>query len=551
MMDANQQTSIESKLQCAWRQERRFINIRGAFRVLIWFIGLLAIGFIIDWGLFAKAGLRANLGIVLLVINVAILAWAVWYEWVRHLKPFDAVHVSLAVERRHRGLNSLLVSYAQLDPSNTDKTTVSTELIGAMRAEAVMQARPLDFREIVDFGQIKKLILVGVGVFLLFSVLSFIWSDHVGVFFKRLAGSDVRYPTQTQLKSVSGDLTVRVGDIAIINAKAGGALPPEGRLFTRAAGSKVSWKELPMKSDEDPASFSREVKGLVSDLRYYVRVGDDRSEEHVIRVITAPQVVATKVTIEFPDYMNKAAIASDQLNLEVPEGTKVRWNLTCNPPVKRCEVTIGERAFEAKLDASGTKLEFEHTAKEAFKYTFRWTEREKEFKYDDVQYAVRVVPDGIPEVELLRPTANGLATVDKTLKITARASDDHGLAKAWLLYSINAGKEERIEIKDFQGAPGQEFTHEWKLKKTIPELKPPAQIAIAIEVDDLHPDKANRKRRSSTRVLTIVELEAYKEWFRAELAAQAEELKRSRDSEMTSSTQVKAIKNQESDPKQK
>ena len=551
MMDANQQTSIESKLQWAWRQERRFINIRGAFRVLIWFIGLLAIGFIIDWGLFAKAGLRANLGIVLLVINVAILAWAVWYEWVRHLKPFDAVHVSLAVERRHRGLNSLLVSYAQLDPSNTDKTTVSTELIGAMRAEAVMQARPLDFREIVDFGQIKKLILVGVGVFLLFSVLSFIWSDHVGVFFKRLAGSDVRYPTQTQLKSVSGDLTVRVGDIAIINAKAGGALPPEGRLFTRAAGSKVSWKELPMKSDEDPASFSREVKGLVSDLRYYVRVGDDRSEEHVIRVITAPQVVATKVTIEFPDYMNKAAIASDQLNLEVPEGTKVRWNLTCNPPVKRCEVTIGERAFEAKLDASGTKLEFEHTAKEAFKYTFRWTEREKEFKYDDVQYAVRVVPDGIPEVELLRPTANGLATVDKTLKITARASDDHGLAKAWLLYSINAGKEERIEIKDFQGAPGQEFTHEWKLKKTIPELKPPAQIAIAIEVDDLHPDKANRKRRSSTRVLTIVELEAYKEWFRAELAAQAEELKRSRDSEMTSSTQVKAIKNQESDPKQK
>lgn len=550
-MDPNQQTSIESKLQWAWRQERRFINIRGAFRVLIWFIGLLAIGFIIDWGLFAKAGLRANLGIVLLVINVAILAWAVWYEWVRHLKPFDAVHVSLAVERRHSGLNSLLVSYAQLDPSKTDKTTVSTELIGAMRAEAVMQARPLDFREIVDFGQIKKLILVGVGVFLLFSVLSFIWSDHVGVFFKRLAGSDVRYPTQTQLKSVSGDLTVRVGDIAIINAKAGGALPPEGRLFTRAAGSKVSWKELPMKSDEDPASFSREVKGLVSDHSYYVRVGDDRSKEHVIRVITAPQVVATKVTIEFPDYMNKAAIASDQLNLEVPEGTKVRWNLTCNPPVKRCEVTIGERAFEAKLDASGTKLEFEHTAKEGFKYTFRWTEREKEFKYDDVQYAVRVVPDGIPEVELLRPTANGLATVDKTLKITARASDDHGLAKAWLLYSINAGKEERIEIKDFQGAPGQEFTHEWKLKKTIPELKPPAQIAIAIEVDDLHPDKANRKRRSSTRVLTIVELEAYKEWFRAELAAQAEELKRSRDSEMTSSTQVKAIKNQESDPKQK
>jgi len=549
-MDANQQSSIESKLRWAWRKERRFIHIRGAFRVLIWLLALLAFGFLIDWGLFAKAGLRANLGTPLLVVSAVILCWAIWHEWLRHLKRFDPVHVSLAVERRHSGLNSLLVSYAQLDPSNADKTTVSTQLIGAMRDEAVVQAHPLDFREIVDFGQIKKLVVVGAGLFVLFAVLSIRWSDHVGVFFQRLAGSDVRYPTQTQIKGVSGDLTVRVGDSAFLNAKASGTLPPEGRLYTRLAGGEASWKELPMKADEDPGSYIRELKGLTGDLRYYVRVGDDRSEEHVIRVITAPQVVETKVTLDYPAYMNKTASTSDQLNLEVPEGTKVRWNLTCNPPVKRCEVIAGEHTFDAKLDGSGTGLEFELTAQEAIKYTFRWTEREKEFKYDDVQYAVKVVPDAIPEVELLRPGTNGLATVKKTLKITARASDDHGLDKAWLLYSINAGKEERVEIHDFKAAPGQEFTHEWKLIDAIPDLKPSAQVAIAIEVADLHPDTTTHKRRSSTRVLSIVEPEAYLEWYRAELAAQTEELKRSRDSEVTASTQVKAIKAQESEEKQ-
>ncbi|MFN0125478.1 MAG: DUF4175 family protein [Verrucomicrobiales bacterium] len=550
-MDANQHTSIEKKLRWAWRKERRFIHIRGLFRVLIWLIVLLAIGFLIDWGLFTKAGLRANLGTSLLVVSALILCWAIWHEWLRHLKRFDPVHVSLAVEKRHSGLNSLLVSYAQLNPSKADKTTVSAELIEAMRDQAVAQARPLDFREIVDFGQIKKLLVVGGGLFVVFAAVSIHWSDHVGVFFQRLAGSNVRYPTQTQLKSVSGDLTVRVGDSASLNAKAGGALPPEGRLFTRPAGSDAPWKELPMKADADPASYTREVKGLTGDLRYYVRVGDDRSEEHVIRVISAPQVVATRVTLEFPAYMNKAANTSDQLNLEVPEGTKVLWNLTCNPPVERCEVIAGERTFDAKLNESGTRIDFELTAQEAIKYTFRWTEREKEFKYDDVAYAVKVVPDALPEVELLRPSVNGLATVKKTLKITARASDDHGLDKAWLLYSLNAGKEERVEIHDFKAAAGQEFTHEWKLNKAIPDLKPPAQVAIAIEVADLHPDQATHQRRSSTRVLSIVEPEAYLEWYRAELAAQTEELKRSRDSEMASSTQVKAIKAQESDEKPK
>lgn len=553
-MDANQQTSIESKLRWAWHQERRYTHIRGAFRVLIWLIALLAIGFIIDWGLFAKAGLRANLGVVLLVLSAGIMAWALWYEWLRHLKPFDPVHVSLAVERRHSGLNSLLVSYAQLDPNSADKATVSAELIGAMRDQAVVQARPLDFREIVDFGQLKNLLLVGVGMLLLFTVLSIRWSEHVNVFFKRLAGSNVRYPTQTQLKSVSGDLTVRIGDAAILSAKADGVLPPEGRLFTRPAGSNTPWKELPMKGDaEQGGNYTREIKGLTGDIRYYVRVGDDRSEEHVVRVITAPQVTATKVTLEYPKYMNKAAGTSDQLNLEVPEGTTLRWSLTCTPPVKLCEVIVGERTFPAKLDETGTKLEFELPAKEAFKYTFRWTEREKEFKYDDVQYAVKVLPDSLPEVELLRPATNGLATVKKNLKINARASDDYGLSKAWLIYTINSGKEERLEIKDFQGAPAQELTHEVKLNthEKFKGLTAPAKIDIAIEVADLHPDGAKRTRRSATRVLTIVEPAAYLEWYKAELAAQTEELKRSRDAEMTSSTQVKAIKAQETDQKPK
>ena len=82
-------------------------------------------------------------------------------------------------------------------------------------------------------------------------------------------------------------------------------------------------------------------------------------------------------------------------------------------------------------------------------------------------------------------------------------------------------------------------------------MKAPAKIDIAIEVADLHPDGAKRVRRSATRVLTIVEPEAYLEWYKAELAAQTEELKRSRDAEMTSSTQVKAIKAQETDQKPK
>ena len=54
--------SIESKLREAWQQEWRYFCIRGASRFVVWLIALLALDFLIHWGLFAKSGLSGTLG---------------------------------------------------------------------------------------------------------------------------------------------------------------------------------------------------------------------------------------------------------------------------------------------------------------------------------------------------------------------------------------------------------------------------------------------------------------------------------------------------------
>ena len=126
--------SIESKLHQAWQQEWRWYCIRGFSRFVVWLIALLAISFIIDWGLFSKTGVGGNIGVLLLIVNIGILAWVVWHEWLRYLKPYDPVATSLEVEKRHPGLTSLLVSYTQLkDGAGDDQPNVSQSLIDAMR----------------------------------------------------------------------------------------------------------------------------------------------------------------------------------------------------------------------------------------------------------------------------------------------------------------------------------------------------------------------------------------------------------------------------------
>ena len=166
----------------------------------------------------------------------------------------------------------MLVSYVQLKEPSVDQPNVSPELVAAMREKAVALSRPIDFREIIDFGQLKNLLMVAGGMVLLFAILRIGWGGHFTTLLQRLVGIDKGYPTKTEISWVSGDLTVRIGDSATVEAKASKLIPEAGRLFIRPADDrKAEWKELPLKKNASGnPTFTRELKDLVVDSVYYV-----------------------------------------------------------------------------------------------------------------------------------------------------------------------------------------------------------------------------------------------------------------------------------------
>lgn len=541
--------SIEERLRAAWQRERRYVHTRGACRLFIWLITVLAVDFIIDWKMYSHSRVGGELGLLLLVINLGILGWALWWEWLRHLEDYDPVKVALDVEARHTGLASLLVSYTQIDVEVAGESEVSTELIHAMREQTLEVSQPLDFRSIVDFGQLKQLFLVSAGVLLLFAGLSVRWGEHVGVLFQRLGGVDARYPTQTRIVATAEDMMVRIGDPVMLSAEVSGVLPEGGLLFVRQ-GDALQWKELPMKRVGESARYERELKDLSGNLTYYIRVGDDHSEEHQVRVIDAPEITGVEMQLVYPAYINRPDGKSDQLDLEVPEGTKIVWNLNCFPTVERLQVKAGEEWIDADVAQGGTNVSFHLTADQPFNYTFRWTEQEsgRSFEFDDVQYRVRVSADKPPEVELLRPQSNGLATMKKKLTLVARASDDHGLSSAWLVYSLNGGEERRVLLQELNGSRVGRVKYVWEMKKGIEGLESDAQVTFAVEVSDRYPGGGDdHVRRSATRQVTFVDPERYLDWYRSELAAQNQDVKRARAVERTSLGKVREIKIQEGD----
>jgi len=435
-----------------------------------------------------------------------------YYRWLRNLRRYDPVRTALQVERCHPELQSLLVSFVQFSGGPAAGSHVSPSLVRALKRQTIEYTQPIDFREIVSYRELRRIFLVSAIVLAVFGAVSVNWSQHMRVLFYRLLNPEARlgYPTRTRLVAISGNQTVQQGKKVAIQATAAGLLPRQGTLYIRPAAGAWEHVALP-KTAAQGNTYAYEFPEVYQSFSYRVRLGDVSSDEFQVTVVPPPRIVGTRVRLDYPPYTGLPPQTLDILNLEVPEGTRLRWELRCDRALASAAVVRQEAEPEAmSLDPGGRLARFETVATESFDYSFQWKEKEHGYDYkDEVRYFVQVVPDSAPQVEILRPLEDQKATVRKTLTVAYQARDDYGLANAWIVYNVNDGDEQRRPLGELKGRL-VEREDQWVLRESLPGLKEGDVITYAIEVADNHggPD-GSFTARSQGRRLYIVTVGEY------------------------------------------
>lgn len=568
-MQNGYQSTIDDKLKEAWSKEQSFINTRGIFRSLIWIISLIITSFIIDILIWKGIGDGNSHGLWLSIINLIVIGIILKKEWLDHRKKYDPVRTALQVESKNPGLSSILITYTELS-LDSSKTNTSPEIIEAIKEKANEKTESIDFQEIVSWGQIKKILIVCGSIILLFSGMSIKWNQQVGILFQRLAGVDTNYPTETNIEKILiDDQIINIGES--FKVKSGGSLNikvitsgvtvSSAQLYSRIKGTE-EWNSNPYQMDamsNDKLNYERKWEDITEDQEFYVKANDDKSKTFEIQVIKQPSYTY-QVERVFPSYINQKPETLEELNMDAPQGTELKWTITSSSKVKAMEVRIGEEEkLNAEISDDGKTITFSKKADKAFNYSFLWTEGQsgKDFQYVDVQNSIKVIEDTLPEIQLISPSSDGLATTKKNLNLNFKGTDDYGLGKAHLIYSVKRdeaksdGESEivRKEIHNFEGNSSGSHTFSWKVADDIDELKAGDQISYQVEVQDLFPGEKKHIRQSATRKISIVTPERYLQWYRSELASQQDEIKRARDSEETASTEVKQLRQQESEEK--
>ncbi|NCG27733.1 MAG: hypothetical protein GWP42_09345 [Verrucomicrobiales bacterium] len=571
-MQEGYQINIDEKLKEAWSDERRFIHFRGIIRSLIWIVSLIITDLIVD--LLIWKGIGDNqFGAGLMVINIGIISFVIYQEWLRHLKPYDAVRTALQVEAKNPKLSSILITYTELSAADSTSNT-SEEIVQAIKEKANERTESINFQEIVSWDQIKKIFAISAAIIIVFAGISFNWTEQVGTLFKRLTLQGSNYPTQTVIGKVHVEgqemkagkpYKVKFGESLNIKVFTQEVTVPLGKLYVRTKGSE-KWPSIPQNMDplaNDKLVYERILKDITEDTEFYVRVNDDttdKNQSYEIKVIKSPVIIKYEIEQIYPNYINKDPETVPDLTFDTPQDTTLKWKITTQTKVKAMQVRIGEdETINAEISENGKIITFSRKADKAFNYVFQWTEGQsgKNFEYGDVQNNIRLIDDTLPEVQLITPSSDGLATDKKIVNLNYKGTDDYGLGKAHLIYTVKRGDREsegesentKKEIHDFEGKSAGTNTYEWKISDHIKELKPGDQISYQIEVEDLFPGEKKQVRQSVTRKISIVTPERYLQWYRAQLASQQDEIKRARDSEETASTQVKQLIEQESEEK--
>ena len=504
MNEPSQNKILDARLREVWRRDQKLHRTTGFLTFCRWVLLLFLVGVAVDWLFDLPAAGR----VVILVTLVVVAIFKAWQCGWQHLRRYDASHTALQVEKKHGGMESLLMTAVQFGDSGSTLSGSETlrEETCRMAEEA---AEPLRAEDVVSFKGFRRFILLALIPVLViggFAVYNgpFLAAGFGRIFTPWLA---VEYPTRTLIDINEGDRIVKEGQGLRLVAEISGEVPDRAEIILRTGKGKPRERKLAVVD----GVCEYEAETVFRSFDYRIVAGDAESDWHTVQVISAPRIVRTEVTLEFPDYTRRPIETVEALTLTVPEGTKIHWNLTLDRAVGDAEFRPAEgKSLPLEIGKDGRSVTMEQVAAGSRAYSFGWVDKEHGFNFSSPRHYLQVAPDRAPGVDMTSPAGNLFATLERGIDFAFRGRDDHGIGEAAIVYRVNKTGEKKVTLPTPEDGDGSEQKIDWDYREALPELAVGDTVSFAIELVDRYPEPDGPHRvRSAARRVQFLSKEDY------------------------------------------
>jgi hypothetical protein len=389
----------------------------------------------------------------------------------------------------------------------------SVALIDASFTDLWEQIRSLNFSEALsDAGvrRLRKFVGYAFAVVLLLLVVS-----PSGFFtsFYRLAHFQETFaePLPVRFTVQPGTIDAVRGQTIEVTIRTEGKPVSSVTLFTRPQG-QIDFDRLDIPAHNGVCKTA--LANLRNSTEYYATAADVQSDHYRITVIDRPLIRSFQLTLTPPGYtrLPKSVPPENAGDLSAYPGTRVAIRLEANKPIGVARLVFRDSSVVA-LNCAGVLATGSFFVTRKTSYHFQLVDHGGLENSDPIEYAVTVVPDGYPSVEIVSPGKNIDLTQSMTVDLFVRAKDDFGFSKLQIAWRLAKSRYEE-ESEDFttidlplqagQTSPAEAPYH-WDLSGM--QLAPEDVISYYAEVFDNDNVSGPKSAKSETFQLRLPSLE--------------------------------------------
>ncbi|HNP95960.1 MAG TPA: DUF4175 family protein, partial [Cyclobacteriaceae bacterium] len=391
-------------------------------------------------------------------------------------------------------------------PNIKDKLLNLIQLSAVKHESALLQAgivqksrqfENVSFESAIDLAENKrylKYFLIPFGVMLVLLFVNqgiFTQSTQRIVQFNREFSPQAPFTFSVQNESLNAFLNE---DFTLNLKLAGEALPDA--VYIQSGSQRFKMEAL------SPTDFTYTFEKLQTEIPFQFLASGFYSDSYVIQLINRPELTNLKVTLEYPRYLgSQPEVLYNTGNLEIPEGTRVTWQIGA-ANTKKATIGFSSANAENSMQESDNQS-FTHS--QNFKNSDGYwiaLENDHSKNKDQITYSINVIKDQHPQITVdhLRDSV-----LYKTILLGGSIGDDYGVTALALKYQkvLNdvVNEEKSINIPVNRNQLQQSFFHQWNLDSL--NLQPGERINYYLEVWDNDGVNGRKSTRSSSYVFSL------------------------------------------------
>lgn len=389
------------------------------------------------------------------------------------------------------GVRDRLVNLIQLTSA-----TRKTDLTVASVQQKAREFEPLAFDTVIDLRENRKhLRYLAVPVVLVLAIL-LLNKDILTRSTERIVHFNRAYAPEAPFTfSVGQNLTAFYNENFTIEVELHGkALPQNAYLVSRNARLKLT--------PVAPGKFAYTLERLQQPMDFQIEAAGFFSEPYHLKVVRRPELTQFNIELDYPRYLQRNnEKLTNAGNLEVPEGTNIRWKLS-TAFAERASIRFSSDSSEHRLEAAGAEFSFSRKFSNDDYYEIG-LENEHSRNKERIAYGIHVIKDQHPQI-----TVNNLrdTVLYQRILLGGVVSDDHGVTQLKLYFRVKDEQQEELRkasvaIPITRNQLQQSFFYNWPIDSL--RLKPGENLEYYLQVWDNDGVNGWKATRSATYTFSV------------------------------------------------